>query len=453
MRAGMGMARVVAVLTSGGAAPDIPGAGSGIAPPGAGSLLMPILLRVDELEANMRLARPITLGQRVLLPAGKVLNGADVDALRARLPRQMVSIADPMLDEMVRFADDSHDRAVSRAARRRLFHTLAGVRKKIAGQMSLRHMDFRGVHEAVAEVVEYIRDNPVVAAILSEHRDPTHYLTEHPANVFYLSLVLGNAVRGYVQRERSRRATRFCFEPNATLSLTPLALAALFQDISLWPLEELYRTSAPLTGPQRELVRRHPLTSSRVLPDDIPERARVAVEHHHESFDGSGYPRGLADEQIDLFGRILRICDAFDAATAKTVYAQARSAARALGEMVRGPYARNYDPVLLKVFSNIVQPYPIGAKLRLNCGRYGVVVRYGEVDPFLPVIVVAFDADGSRLGPGATTGPYPLHEHREIVIQSFGDEDLSDLYSTAAAADPEPVVISEFGNLFESSYP
>lgn len=413
---------------------------------------MPLLLSPDELRANMRLANPVTEGQRVLLPAGKVLNSADVDALRQNYPKLLVHIYDPMLDEMGIFADDSHDHEVARNARKQLARTLSGVRQKFAAQMSLRNMDFCGLQQAVVQVVQYIRDNPVAAAILSTHAGSGHYLTEHPANVFYLSLVLGNAVRGYVQKARADNPARYGFDTAPPVDLTPLALAALFQDISLWPLEELYRTGAPLTPTQRQRVRHHPTTSAKLLPQNTPELTARAVLMHHESYDGSGYPQGLYGEQIHLFGRILRICDAFDAATATRVYAQAKSTVRVLGEMTRGPYAEFYDGLLLKVFSHLVQPYPIGAKVRLNCRRYAVVVRYGESDPFRPVIVIAFDTDGSRLARDRIEGPYPLEQHPEIQIDSFRGEDVSDLYNP----DPnesEPLVLTEFATLFESSYP
>ncbi|MCH7812717.1 MAG: hypothetical protein IID40_01725 [Planctomycetes bacterium] len=413
---------------------------------------MPLLLSTRELRANMRLADAVTHGTKELMPAGLVLSAADVDALRRDHPQLMIRVTDPALDEMGVFADDTHDREVARSARQALATTLSGVRKRFAAQMSLNQLDFRGLQEAVADVVQYIRDNPVAAAILADHAESDHYLTEHSANVFYLALVLGNAVRGYVQRAQAQNSARRIRVSAPPLDLTPLALAALFQDVSLWSIEELYRTGAPLTPQQWKTVRQHPLTGAEMLPDDMPAATPTAVAMHHENIDGSGYPRGLTGDDLPVFPRILRICDAFDAGTATRVYAQAKSPARILGEMTRGPYRQFYDPLLLKVFSHLVQPYPIGAKLRLNCRRHGVVVRYGQVDPFLPTIVIAFDRDGQRLPPGRVEGPFALDRHPEIRIESFGADDLTDLYN-APADQSEPLVVHEFSNLFESSYP
>ncbi|MCP4250724.1 MAG: hypothetical protein GY778_27105 [bacterium] len=413
---------------------------------------MPLLLIPRELRANMRLAGTVMHGPKALMAAGRMLTTADVNALRRDHPHLMVRVADPALDEMGVFADDTRDHEVARKARQALARTLSGVRERFAAQMSLNQLDFRGLQEAVADVVQYIRDNPVAAAILAEHAESDHYLTEHSANVFYLALVLGNAVRGYVQRARAQNSARRSRVSAPPLDLTPLALAALFQDASLWSVEALYRTGAPLTPEQWQTIRQHPLTGAEMLPDDTPAATALAVAMHHENIDGSGYPRGLAGDDIPMFPRILRICDAFDAGTAARVYAQAKSPARILGEMTRGTYRQLYDPLLLKVFSHLVQPYPIGAKLRLNCRRHGVVVRYGKVDPFLPTIVIAFDRDGQRLPPSRVEGPYVLDQHPQIRIDSFGADDLTDLYDPPADQS-EPLVLNEFSTLFESSYP
>ena len=413
---------------------------------------MPLLLSPDELWPDMQIYSPVVWGHRVLLPAGKLLTSADVAALRRKYPDIQIQVADPELDEVVAFSDDTQDREVARKAQRQLFQALSGVKDKFAAQMSLKGMDLTGLHEAVAGLVEYIRHNPVAAAILSQHVGTGHYLTDHATNVFYLALVLGNAVREYVQRARNEAESRLGQPAEPPLNLMPLGLAAMFQDVSLWPLESLYETSAPLTAEQRQLVHSHPLTSAESLPPGTPAATEAAVRMHHESFDGSGYPQGLAGDEIHLFARILRICDAFDAATATTVYGPAKSPARALGEMTLGACACFYDPLLLKVFSHLIQPFPIGAKLRLACGRCAVVVRYGDIDPFKPIVLIAFDQNGVRLPRREMEGPYPLDRHPELRIQSFRGEDLSDLYS-GDLAQSEPLVLTEFATLFESTYP
>jgi putative two-component system response regulator len=75
---------------------------------------------------------------------------------------------------------------------------------------------------------------------------------------------------------------------------------------------------------------------------------RIALTHH-EKWDGSGYPRGLAGDEIPLVGRICAICDVFDALTSKRPYKDAWPAADALDE-VRSQSGRHFDPSLVELF-------------------------------------------------------------------------------------------------------
>jgi hypothetical protein len=201
-------------------------------------------------------------------------------------------------------------------------------------------------------------------------------------------------------------------------------------------------------------VAEHPAASVAALPPDTPEAVTEVILRHHENMDGTGYPGGLSGEAIPLFARILRVTDAFDAATSRRVFREAKSPPRALWEMTIGPYAQFYDPVVLKIFGSVVQPFPIGAKLRLACGRYGVVVRFGERYSLLPEIIIAFDEHGKRLPRHRLEGPYKLDCRTDIRIAAYDNEDISDIYnSTNWYANVEMPYPASFETLFESMYP
>ncbi|MCH7525894.1 MAG: hypothetical protein IID39_00520 [Planctomycetes bacterium] len=411
---------------------------------------MPLQVTTSELSSGMRLHQAVYDGPRLLLPAGKELNSADADYLRHRRPGASVFIEDPVLDELVAFEDERRNWHVARAARAALVNRLSGVQERFASRMSLKAVDCRGVEEAVAGVLSFLQENPVTAATLLEPKDDEHYLVTHSAHVFYLSIVIGTAVRAQVARSRSTQLARHDVRPIVELNLTPLGLAALFMDAGMWPIIYLYDRSEPLTDEQCELVRQHPLVGAGMLPAEIPDVIKVVVSTHHENIDGSGYPYALKGDEIHLFARILRIADAYAAATSTTGYRDACSPPRALWEMTLGPFAELFDPVLLKVFAQLIHPFPIGAKLRLSCGRYGVVVRYGNVSPFHPQVIIAFDENGDRLPEHLLEGPIELHERDDLTIVSFAGEDLTDLYTS----DPDAFSIapSEFTTLYESAY-
>ena len=73
-------------------------------------------------------------------------------------------------------------------------------------------------------------------------------------------------------------------------------------------------------------MRRHPVIGSYILDElDLPEQAKAMVRHHHERFDGAGYPDGLTGEDIPLAARILSVADTIDAMTTDRPYRKALS--------------------------------------------------------------------------------------------------------------------------------
>lgn len=413
---------------------------------------MPILLHCDELEPGMRLAEPIVHHGRTMLTGGKTITHADVDILRRKYPDLCVRISDPILDNIVEFEDDSHDRNVASTAQRKIVAAMSDVNERFSSRASLPAVNVRALQDTVSDVMNYLQDNPVSAALLSRTLADENYLTEHAGNVFYLSMILGCAVRDYVNTERQRQTACRWVDLKVTMDLLPLGLGAMLCDLGMVPLQHLYTSKAPLTDEDRQSIREHPEAGADMLPTEMSATTRVIVRTHHENMDGTGYPSGQKGDQIHIFSRIVRIADAYDAATALHVYKEAKSPARALWEMSIGPYRRTYDPVLMKVFTRLIQPFPVGAKLRLRDGRFAVVVRYNRQNPFLPTVIVALDPNGDRLPNSRLEGPLCLAERADLRIQAFADEQLSYLFSTAPS-DDDAVNRGDFSTLFEAVFP
>jgi len=383
---------------------------------------MPIMLRVDELEPGMVLANSIINRFCVLLARGRRLTEYDISALRRKMPEALVPVIDPVLDEVVDFQEDAHDRQVSSEVRRNIASVVRHVGNSVRAGMALEGPNVAGMQAVVQEMIRYLEENPVTMAIIEQSARWNAYLQEHSANVFYVSLVIGNTLRNYVKQERER-CSALRYIPHA-MDLTPLATAALFHDLGMVPIEHLYKKSEPLTDHEKALVRAHPQRGAELLPAEIDPMTRLVVRTHHENQDGSGYPQGLHGEQITVFARILRVADAYAAAISRKAYHKAKSPIRALYEMLHGDYARLYDPVILKVFASITQPLPIGAKLKLANGQWAVVVAHNRANPFKPQIIIAFDELGDPLERSQLRPPFYLGERSDVRIAYFAGEDL-----------------------------
>ena len=300
---------------------------------------MPVIVATSDLQPGMRLAEPIIQQNRVLLAANKPLTQHDIDALRRLFPEERMRVTDAVLDAVADFEDDSRERDVADTVRERIGSAMAEVQERFSAQPSMRGLDVYGVQAAVADVIAYLEQNPVSAALVAPTFGGSGYLAQHTGNVFYLSMLLGATVRDYVVQERLRLTQAKDVDRMALLDLTPLGLGAMFMDLGMLPLQSLYAKKQPLTRAERKQVREHPLVGAGMLPENFSPVARSVVKTHHENVDGSGYPAGLSRDELHIFARIVRIADAFDAATAIHTYKNALSPPRALWEMTAGPYA------------------------------------------------------------------------------------------------------------------
>jgi putative nucleotidyltransferase with HDIG domain len=120
------------------------------------------------------------------------------------------------------------------------------------------------------------------------------------------------------------------------------------------PTDMLLRAGA-LEPTERALVERHPVIGAHLIqPLGLPARIATAIRHHHEWWDGTGYPDGLSGREIPIEARIISVADAFDAMSCDRPYRQALRR-----ELVRGEFRRyagvQFDPELAAVFAQILE--------------------------------------------------------------------------------------------------
>ncbi len=422
---------------------------------------MPLLVHCSEIQPGMRLAEHFVYATRIMLVAGRELTRDDVHLLHVKYPDVTLRVSDPVLDTIAPFEDDTREREIAKNTAGKISRTMVEVQERFNNRSDLATLDFNAIRRAVSSVMEYLKDNPVSAALLSRSLDVNSYLADRSGQVFYLCLVLGAAVRDYVMRERMRQTASSNLPPRVAMDLTPLGLGSMFIDVGMFPFQHLFESGAKLTSEDRQAIHDHPITGADLLPDDLPPGVKMIVRTHHENYDGSGYPAGVDSSHQHVFTRIVRLCDAYEAATAQKVYAKAKSPARVLWEMTMGPYRNCYDPVLTKVFGSLIQPFPIGAKLKLNDGTSAVIVRYNRKIPFHPHVIVAFDDKGERIPKEQLKPTFILGEEGPQRMSAFGDEKLDYLNDMPTPEEPSDASVKELmacrldhiESLWQANYP
>jgi len=135
-----------------------------------------------------------------------------------------------------------------------------------------------------------------------------------------------------------------------------IGIAGILHDLGKLGIKEsILKKPGPLEPQEREIIKRHPLIASTILePIEQLQAALSFIRHHHEHFDGSGYPEGLIGEAIPLGARIIHLAEAFDTMTSRRAYSEARSMDEALAELRRLAGVQ-FDPRAVEAFEAVVK--------------------------------------------------------------------------------------------------
>ena len=145
--------------------------------------------------------------------------------------------------------------------------------------------------------------------------------------------------------------------------LLELGLGALLHDVGkVRVADRVLSKPGPLDSAEREQVSQHPVWGAELL-ERVPGLERVAtiVRHHHERWDGTGYPEGLRGNRIPVASRIVAVCDAYEAMTSPRPYRAAWPPAAAAYELRAGA-GTQFDPALVDCFVEVLQErgWPLG---------------------------------------------------------------------------------------------
>ena len=207
----------------------------------------------------------------------------------------------------------------------RLLATIANHVTIAVGNISL----FSNVQEAYLATVRAL-----AAAV--DAKDP--YTRGHSDGVATYALRIGEALR---------------FSPEQMIALE---MAAYLHDIGKIGIsEDILLKPGKLTDAEMSQMRHHPLIGANILkPVAFPWPIAPIVRHHHEHYDGHGYPAGLKTEEIPILARVLTVADSFEAMVADRPYRRGRSQQEAMLELRRCSGSQ-FDPRIVDAFIDVLE--------------------------------------------------------------------------------------------------
>ena len=357
---------------------------------------------LEYLEPGMKIGRTIySTDGRPLLVAGMVLNTHYIKRL-IDYGIGSVFIKDDMFDEIEEPPDliSEQTRLESVRTVKELFHNLE----------SKKRINLQGVKKTVKNLIDEELSNREILVNFADIRNFDDYTFSHSVQVCVLSIITGISL-GLDH-----------------IKLKDLATGALIHDIGKTRVDrELLNKPGDLTTEEFIEIKRHAERGFEILRanQDISLLSAHIAYQHHERWDGNGYPRGLREQEIHLYSRIVAVADVFDALVADRPYRKAYSTSQAIS-LMRRMSGSQFDPGILESFLVNVAEFPIGTVVALSSGEIGVVVDTNREKPILPVVRVIFS---KRLKPLSVVKEIDLTKDASVHISRvLGEEEVSRLF-------------------------
>jgi 4-methyl-5(b-hydroxyethyl)-thiazole monophosphate biosynthesis len=200
------------------------------------------------------------------------------------------------------------------------------------------------------------------------HETPPDIWNPRLFNSIIQALLGALELRDSYTQGQSRRVAEYCLSIGSKLNLTAIEMRDLYLGAMLHDIGKFNTADDVLNKPDRLNLREETLTREHTLKGTlfvvgINDVGHIAptILHHHEHWDGSGYPARLKGEQIPLHARIVAVADAFDAMTSNRSYREGLDKETALRELVKKKGAQ-FDPFIVDVFIECLSDSPFEMK-------------------------------------------------------------------------------------------
>ncbi|NNG14687.1 MAG: HD-GYP domain-containing protein [Gammaproteobacteria bacterium] len=235
-------------------------------------------------------------------------------------------------------------------------------------------------------MVDSIVRNPDAMQWLTNLRKRDEYTAIHSMNVCIFALSFGRYL-GLGDAE-----------------LNELGIGALLHDIGKMrmPLEILNKEGR-LSDEEYDIVRQHAQHGYEILQQTpgLPPSALEVAYSHHERKKGNGYPRGLTNDQIPLFAKMVAIVDIYDAITSDRAYHHGMNTMDALKNMFEWR-EHELDSDLVERFISCLGIYPIGSLVELNTDEVGIVISVAQGRRLTPMVMLVRNAEKKTMLPPKT---------------------------------------------------
>lgn len=313
------------------------------------------------------------------------------------------------------------------AAHAELAHSVSGAFDALAAAAHAR-LDYRAYRRSISGLLDSLVSTPKAAIFVQEMVDRDQPALRHAVATCFVSLLMGLKLDDYLITQRSRLRSA------AARDVSTLGLGALFHDVGMLRLDDDVLDRWHKLGDETDPDwREHVHLGFEMVRGNIGPAAAAAVLHHHQCWNGAGFPRKtlldggvrpIAGSEIHVFARIIAAADAYDRARHPRHARRARPPVRAL-RLVREQVGTRLDPMTFKALLAVVPAYAPGSIVTLSNGMRAVVTQWYPEEPCRPTVFAGEDLDKGFRDEDPNLTRVALREHPHISIVQADGADVS----------------------------
>lgn len=288
-----------------------------------------------------------------------------------------------------------------------IFNQSKEIQKKVfADAQHGRDLDLGPVVEITNQTIDEIFKNSDALACVINIRNKDEYLLEHSVSVSVLITIFARFLK---------------IDKNI---VQELSVGAFLHDVGkIMVPEKVLNKPGKLTEKEFTVMKTHVNHSIDIIKQ-TPGISKISLEVaalHHEKLDGNGYPFNVKADDISTYGRMIAICDIFDALTAHRCYKDGYSHIKAFSILRSLSESNHLDDRLVNLFIKCMGVYPVGTLVELNSNKVAIVEERNIEDPTNPKVRSFYNAEQHHY---LMTEDIDLAKNDDFIVKGVRADDL-----------------------------
>ncbi len=283
---------------------------------------------------------------------------------------------------------------------KKIFDESKNVQQKVfSSALNGKEIDIAPVREITDKTIDAIFQNSDALACILNIRIKDEYLLEHSVSVCILMTIFAKHL------EVDRRI------------IQELSVGAFLHDVGkIMVPSSVLNKPARLTENEFQVMKSHANHTIDIL-NKTPNISELSIEVaalHHEKINGKGYPYNLSNDEISMYGRMISICDIFDALTADRCYKDGYSHIKAFSILRKLGENGELDTQLVDQFIHCMGVYPVGSLVELQSKRLAIVEQRNYDEPIKPKVRAFYNVNSRHY---TMTEDVDLAKSEDVIVK------------------------------------